>query len=174
MAMLAVRARTPTFATSSAVSSASRVQPGRMRGFTLVELLVVFALAALLLGLAPMAYERARDAFAYRDATRRIVSELRQTRQSAVEAGAPVRFVLDFQRRTFGAEGKAEQDWPPKLDIRATVADREVQSGSAAILFLPTGGSTGGTLEVLRGNGAGSRVQIDWLTGRITVETIQP
>ena len=48
----------------------------RERGFTLVELLVVFAILALLVGLIPVAFDRFRDSAQYRDTVRTMLSHL--------------------------------------------------------------------------------------------------
>ena len=42
----------------------------------------------------------------------------------------------------------------------------------ASIRFLPTGGSTGGSIEVQRAPGVGTRLRVDWLSGRVTLEAL--
>ena len=37
-----------------------------------------------------------------------------------------------------------------------------------SIRFHPQGGATGGTVELVRASGAGTRVSVDWLSGAIT------
>ncbi|HEY0201888.1 MAG TPA: GspH/FimT family pseudopilin, partial [Burkholderiaceae bacterium] len=59
--------------------------------------------------------------------------------------------------------------------VRAVVADRELTDGVAAIRFLPSGGATGGSIDVARGSsGSGTRLRVDWLSGHITQEPIEP
>ena len=50
----------------------------------------------------------------------------------------------------------------------------EVQGQEAAIRFFPDGGATGGSIEVVRPSGTGARIQVDWLSGRITQEALLP
>lgn len=146
------------------------------RGFTLVELLVVFAILALLLGLAPLAFDRLREGAQYRDTVRSMANQLRSARYQAQTEGREVLFGVDLDRRTYGL-GNVD-GWralPPTLHLRAVVADSERQStGVAVIRFLSSGGATGGSIEVVRSSGAGTRLRVDWLSGRVTQEGVLP
>lgn len=147
----------------------------RERGFTLIELLVVFGIMALVMGVVPVAYERMREASQYRDAVRSVFSQLRSARAMAVSEGREVRFVADLMRRRYGIEGMEVKALPEPLQLRAIVADREVAAqGLVSIRFLPSGGATGGSIEILRAPGAGVRLRVDWLSGRATQEALLP
>ncbi len=145
------------------------------RGFTLIELLVVFALLALLVAVVPVAFERLRESAQYRRTVRGIMSEMRQGRQRAIAEGAEVRFRVDLAGRTFGLDGRPPHELPQSLQVRATVAAIELADGQvASIRFLPQGGATGGSIDVLRPSGAGVRLTVDWLSGSIAQAAIQP
>ena len=145
------------------------------RGFTLIELLVVFAIMALVIALVPASYERMREGAQYRDAVRTIFSDLRSARADALARGQDVVFTVDLARRRYGLAGGAPRTLPEPLQLRATVADREIApQGEASIRFLPTGGATGGSVEILRAPGNGTRLRVDWLTGRTTQEALLP
>lgn len=143
------------------------------RGFTLVELLVVFALLALMMGLVPMAFDRLRESAQYRDTLRTMISDLRTARYRAIAEGGDVRFRVNLGERTYGVSGQSMRQLPPALSVRAVVAGKELTANeSAAISFLPDGGATGGSIDIFRPSGAGTRLRVDWLSGQVTHESI--
>ncbi|RYF31706.1 MAG: prepilin-type N-terminal cleavage/methylation domain-containing protein [Comamonadaceae bacterium] len=147
----------------------------RDSGFTLVELLVVFAIMALLISVTPIAYQKMRDTAQYRDVLRTMYSELRAARQQAASTHAETRFSVNLKQRSYGTQGRVEHSLPESLTVRATVASTEMSgNGIAAIRFLADGGATGGSIDVLRSSGGGARLRVDWLSGRVTQETLSP
>ena len=148
--------------------------PKNARGFTLVELLVVFAIMALLISVVPIAYDSARESAQYRDVVRGILSDMRKARQEARLQGREKRFVLDLDQHRYGLAGEPLRALPEALDFRALVAESEMQTGVAAIRFLPDGGPTGGSVQVLRKTGTGVQLRVDWLSGRVTQTPLTP
>lgn len=144
------------------------------QGFTLIELLVVFAIMALLVGLVPMAFERMREGAHYRDTLRAMASQMRAARQQALTQRQETRFVVDVAQRRYAVEGHPQHSIPETLQLRATVAGIETRDQRAAIRFYADGGSTGGSVEIVRASGAGTRLQVDWLSGRVTQEALLP
>jgi general secretion pathway protein H len=144
------------------------------RGFTLVELLVVLALLGMLVTVVPLAFERLRESAQYRDAVRAVLTDIRQARSRAQSEGREVRFGVDLARRTYGLEGRPARVLPEPLQLRATVASVEIAADrSMAIRFLPGGGATGGSIDILRPGGAGTRLTVDWLSGAVSQAQIQ-
>lgn len=147
----------------------------KVRGFTLLELLVVFAIASVLMALVPIAFDRLREGAQYRDALRTMMSEMRQARQQALSQGGSVRFKVDLSARTYGREGRPMHPLPESVQVRATVASVELRPDQvAAIEFLPSGGATGGSIDLFRASGAGTRLRVDWLSGRVEQQPLTP
>lgn len=181
MAQWAVTVKTPTFTTSPEAQTgceeglslrASKPRGRALKGFTLIELLVVLAIGAVLVALVPPAFERLREVSQYRDTVRALVTELRQARQQAQAYGQTVVFRIDLAQRQFGIEGRPFKQIPLSLEVKTTVGQDvgQVTNTSPAISFMPAGGSTGGTVELVRQSGAGVNIKVDWLFGHITQE----
>lgn len=169
-----VTVRTPTSAISRKPDRSSPAAHASERGFTLIELLVVFGIAGLMLAIVPLAYGQLRDSMDYRATLRIVVGEIRQSRQQALSTGQQARFVVDLEQRRFGRTAALEHKLPDSLQLRVVVAGTEVQARQAAIAFLADGGASGGSVEVVRRNGEGARLRVDWLTGQVTQEPLLP
>ena len=167
------KVRTPTSATAS--SRVAQRARRRVAGFTLVELLVVLAIGASLAALMPVAYDRFREAAQYRDTLRAMVMDLRAARLQAQAEGREIRFVVHLVDRTYGIQGRPERPLPEHLQLKTTVASIELEEGKvASIRFLPSGGATGGAIDVVRPSGAGIRLAVDWFSGQVTQSPLQP
>ena len=144
----------------------------RACGFTLVELLVVFAILALVMALAPASLGRMYEAAQYRSAVRGIVTDMRAARMLAQSEGQEVRFTVNLHERTFGLEGGPRHTLPEPLQMRAIAAQQETSANGQemGIRFLPRGGATGGSVDVLRPSGDGVRLRVDWFSGRVEQE----
>ncbi len=142
----------------------------KIKGFTLLELLVVLAMSAMLVGVLPMAFGRLREAVDYRSTVRILRTELREARMLARMQGAEVRFNFDLDKRTFRIDGRPWRAIPEPLVLRLTIGDTDWHARrSGSIRFLPGGGATGGSIDLLRPGGDGARLHIDWLSGRVAL-----
>jgi general secretion pathway protein H len=143
----------------------------RSAGFTLIELMVCLAILAVIIALLPPLLDRARDGAALAEAARSLAASLRETRQQAIATGRAERFAIDLATGTFrGGEGKVQR-LPGGISLSlVTTADERLNDRSGAILFFPDGSSTGGGLSLVRDTRRHD-IQVDWLTGRITLAT---
>jgi len=144
------------------------------RGFTLVELLVVFAILGLLFALAPVAYQMVQRATEYNSMVRAVMADMRRARNTALRSGVDARIEINLAKRQFGVEGGSMRLVPDSLQMRVVVAGKELNAQHVGyIRFLPKGGSTGGTVEITRSNGTGVRLVVDWFSGRVTQQPVK-
>lgn len=153
------------------------MQPKRVHGFTLVELLVVFAIMGVFLAVVPSAMGKLRDAVAYRQTVQEISTLLRQARQQARLQGLQTAVQFYTETRRFGLQGQVLSDLDESLGMAVEVADiTHTADGGRAIWFSPEGGSTGGSVAIVRTGtspAVGVRLRVDWLSGLITQEALE-
>lgn len=137
-------------------------------GFTLVELLVTLAIASLMLAVVPVSMIKLYENMQYRSAVRDVMSALKGARAEAMQTGMPVPFTLDPGSGRFDVDGRRSGQIPGPLRVGMIIANQEVDRQQGSIRFYPDGGSTGGTVVITRPNGAGVRLTVDWLLGRVS------
>ncbi|HEY0633946.1 MAG TPA: GspH/FimT family pseudopilin [Gammaproteobacteria bacterium] len=145
---------------------------GALRGYTLLELLVVLAIMAGLLTLAPPLFSSAASSTELHAATRQMSAALRQARSHAVATRTPVAFILDLERQRYQVEGRSEVSLPAKLELTLITAESELRgNGRGAIRFYADGSSSGGsiTLSIPR---AADTIEVAWLSGRVVVSAV--
>ncbi len=134
---------------------------------------MVFAIGALLVGIAPPAFEKLRESAQYRSTLRSMLADMRGARTSAMADGREISFQVDLARRAYGIDGRPMKDLPSTLEVRATVASTELSPDRrASIRFLPSGGASGGSIDLARHTGGGVRLRVDWLSGQVTQEPL--
>jgi general secretion pathway protein H len=173
MAPPVATARTPIFATPAEARRAPRAaHRAAARGFTLVELMVALAIAALAIAVVPPSLQKLREGMAYRDTVRSVVTGLRAARERALVEGRETRFYVDLAGRRYGPDPQALRALPESLQMHVIVAGIEMSEASgqrlAAIRFLPQGGATGGSVDVLRPGVGGVRITVDWLSAAVS------
>jgi general secretion pathway protein H len=144
--------------------------PAPPPGFTLLELLVVMAVLSLLLTTVPPLLSRALPGAELRGAAQQVTAGLRQARGRAIATGRDTALVLDLEARWFQVEGvQRRRPLPEGVGLRLTTAESEVAARRRGrVRFYPDGSSSGGRIILAR---AGRRwvVDVDWLTGRVTL-----
>jgi len=94
---------------------------------------------------------------------------LRDTRTRAMATGKPQWFTVDLRGHAWAAPGRDPHAFPADADVRVTSAAQESnQAGVARIRYFPDGSSSGGNI-VLSEDRRSARVDVDWLTGAVTV-----
>ena len=146
----------------------------RTLGVTLIEVLVVLSLLVVVAAmLTPMLLPSpARTLHA---AAGELVVALRETRRIAQARREPNRFVIDTEAKRYGdAIGGDWRSLPKDSTVELTTARSLTdEDGGGSIAFFPDGSSSGGRLRVgLEGYVA--QIDVEWLTGRITLSKEAP
>ncbi len=165
----------PFFKRGGAAASEAGKGVKRLRGFTLLELLVVLVIGVLLVSLAPPLLSGLSGATELRGAARQVAAGLRSARNEAVSRQREAVFTLDLEQSRFGVTGDPREiALPDGLGIRLYTAQAEVvDAATGGIRFFPDGGSTGGSITV-SGAKRAYRVTVDWLTGAIAIVEEEP
>lgn len=162
--------KTPTWATGNDVSCAPLTAPRcrfRGAGFTLVELLVALAIAAVLLAVSVPSAGRFYQSMQYRSAVRDVVSALNGARYAAVNSGRPQDVAINPNSNEVLSVGSTRQ-LPEELSLEVHAARELNRSDAGVIRFYPQGGSSGGGIDIDHPNGGGVRITVDWLRGSVS------
>ncbi|MBK1722102.1 GspH/FimT family pseudopilin [Thiocystis violacea] len=146
-------------------------RPSANRGFTIVELLVVMAIAALIMTAVPTLFSAALPGIEMKSAARRTVATLRLARESAIRRGEDQALLVDIEAHRLSLPGYRSLSLPKGLTIGLEAASREMLDEQRGVIrFFPDGSSTGGRILLSR-KGNGYQVGVTWLTGRIELDT---
>ncbi len=142
--------------------------PRRVSGFTLLELVVAIAVAAVVMGASAPAIQRLYQSSEYRAAVNDIVTMLTSARYQAIRGGLNTDVVINPSTRIVSL-GEQEQQLPRQLHMEILGSRELNRDGSGIIRFYPDGGSSGGYINLGSGNAATVQVQVDWLLGRVSL-----
>ncbi len=147
----------------------------RRGGFTLLELLVVLSIAAVMIAVVPPLISSALPGARLKATAREMAAGLRVARTRALTRRAETSLLFDLDRRRYGLAGQPLRHRIPEgIEVKLLTAESELQGGRrGGIRFFPEGGSTGGRVTLTSGRRA-LGVDVDWLTGRIRILTLEP
>ncbi|WP_119717279.1 type II secretion system protein XpsH [Cognatilysobacter tabacisoli] len=145
----------------------------RVRGVSLLEMLLVVALIAGASVLAMAAFGGGMAGLQLRSEAREIAAQLRFTRTHAIATGQPQRFTINPQAHAWTAPRNRSGTVPDTLGVTFTGA-RELQpsEGEGAIVFFADGASTGGRVQ-LRREQAAWNIDVAWLTGEVKLRQVE-
>lgn len=151
-------------------ASAPRIRPIRGSGFSLIELLVVLVLITGATALTATVISAGLPGQQLRGAARELAAQLRYTRAQAIVTGKPQLFFINADNREWTAPNHRHGSVPKAIEIVATSARIEQpERGVAGFRFFPDGSATGGRV-LLKRDQAAWQLDVDWLTGEVTVK----
>lgn len=139
-------------------------------GFTLIEMLIVLAIAGIVMGTLVPSFGPAIARAQLYSASRDVASALRYTRGHAMIRGEDALFELNTIHHTYRVSGRPKlYRLPPGIELGLfTTATETLDEGTGRIRFFPDGSATGGRVTLIAAKQT-RVVDINWLTGEITI-----
>ena len=137
-------------------------------GFTLLELIIAIAVAALVLGVSAPAMQRLYQSSQYHGAVNDVVDLLSSARYTAIRNGTNIDVLVYPETRTIAA-GSKERQLPDNLQLEVVGARELNRDGAGVIRFYADGSSSGGNVRLQSDSGVWVQVDVDWLLGRVTL-----
>ncbi|WP_414649848.1 GspH/FimT family pseudopilin [Dyella sp.] len=143
--------------------------PGRVRGFTLLEMLVVIILIGVVAAAVSVSVAQGLSSARVNAASGEMAAALRATRAQAIVQGKDQAFTVDIRANTYTPAGGTPVRLPQGMTLGITsAAEDQINSSTGRIRFFPDGSSTGGhiTLKLQQRQWL---VNVSWLTGAVSV-----
>ncbi|MBK6982635.1 MAG: prepilin-type N-terminal cleavage/methylation domain-containing protein [Betaproteobacteria bacterium] len=146
-------------------------RPRAERGFTLLELLLVLVIVAAGYAMVVRLNAGGVSGAELKSAARAVAAGLRDARGTAIATQESAALTLDLENRSMEVSGgRRARTLPQRLDLKLYTAQSEiVDDKHGAIRFYPDGSSTGGRVTLASGERK-FLVDVDWLTGRVTIK----
>lgn len=143
----------------------------KVRGFTLLEILIVISIIALSYTLIPKMFFSGVSGAELKSNARQVAGGLKLARDAAIYGRKPAFLSLDLGNRAFTVDGDVRvHKLHPEVELKLFTAQDDLVSDTVGtIRFFADGSSNGGRVTI----GSGARkylIDIDWLTGRVTID----
>ena len=139
-------------------------------GFTLLEVLLVLVIGGLLMGVVATSLS---EGPVLRKSSREVAASLRHARAKAVMRQQPTLWKMHIQEKRFWIEGGAadtERHLSAAIAAKINTTSSEVDAANqGGIRFFPAGSSTGGSVELTH-NQQTYKVNVEWVTGRVSIQ----
>lgn len=147
----------------------------RQRGFSLLEMLVVIVIIGASYTLLPKLIFSGVSGAELRSNARAVATGLRLTRDAAINTRREAVMTLDLENRAFTVPNDSKiHKLHEELNVKLYTSQSDlITDKMGAIRFYPDGSSNGGRVTVSAG-GRGFEVDVDWLTGRVTIKDAPP
>ena len=138
-----------------------------VKGFTLLELLVVVTILAL--ASTQVGVNLAGDRGDLESIARTLVTDLRYVRSRAMVGNVDTALVVDLSRGAYYSRAaKIERELPQSVALELTVDRRDAADQHGRIVFYPDGSSSGGKVRLTR-NGRSLDITTAWLNGYVSL-----
>jgi general secretion pathway protein H len=139
-------------------------------GFTLLEIMVVMVIAGLMIALVPPLFSSAVSGTRLKGSARDLAIVLRETRSKAIIHNTEQLVHLDLKEPRYRVGNGKIRALPENVDMAVEVVTgaRIEETAQHVLRFFPDGSSSGELITLSGGNRA-YYLQLNWLTGSITI-----
>ena len=138
-------------------------------GFTLLELMIVLGIMVLGFGAVAVNMSAGNDSMTLKAATRDLASGLRYTRSQAMISHTQATLNFDLTQNSYTLAGQTKiHAIATDIDVTVSTAKEDLSDGVAKLRFFPDGSSTGGRI-ILEKNKLSQEININWLTGQVSI-----
>jgi len=139
-------------------------------GFTLLEIMVVMVIAGLMIALVPPLFSSAVSGTKLKGSARDLAIVLRETRSKAIIHNTEQLVHLDLKQPRYRVGNGKIQALPENVGMAVEVVTgaRIEETAKHVLRFFPDGRSSGELITLSGGNRA-YYLQLNWLTGSITI-----
>ena len=140
------------------------------RGFTLIEILVVLVIASLMISLVPPLFSGAVSSTQLKGSARDLAIALRETRSKAIIHNSEQLVYLDLETPRYRIGNAKPLTLPADVMMAVEVVTGVTltEKTQHVVRFFPDGSSSGELITLSGGNRA-YHLQLNWLTGSITI-----
>jgi len=142
----------------------------RQHGFTLLEIILVVALAAATFTLVPRLFGAGVSGAELKSNVRTVAAAMKLARDAAINTRRDAFVTVNVESRELTAsfDTKVHQ-LNNQLEIKLFTSQADqINAATASFRFYPDGSSNGGRITIVA-NEREFAIDIDWLTGRVTV-----
>jgi prepilin-type N-terminal cleavage/methylation domain-containing protein len=139
------------------------------KGFTLLEVIVVVALIAFILGLTTLFFGNTLPGAKLNAAARELSATMRYAKILAQNNGEPQTVLINLHTGQYGIEGAQTRKLPENINIRVTdPLAGEITRGDYAVLFHESGIIEGGTITLWNTRRA-LNIELDPIVGSVVL-----
>ena len=144
----------------------------RVKGFTLLEMLVVIMIIAVIAAVSGLNLP-GRDDANLESVAKILMADLRYERSRALVKGADTGIIIDVSAGTyFSQDATVRKSFPEKISVTIVVDEKSISGTQGKIAFYPDGSSSGGKVQLSKNNRT-LEVLTSWLNGYVTIQGLE-
>lgn len=143
---------------------------GAQAGFTLLEIIIVFFLMTMILGLSTVYFANRLPGAKFDATAREIMATVRHARSLAMANSETRTVTIDIDQRSYGIDGLGVRRIPEDIGIKVRDPfSGEVLKGKYRLTFYP-GGAAGGGAVIIWSDKRSQSIQLDPVVGAVVIK----